>query len=789
MADLRIVDAPVLLQESITDDVKMPTGGLGNFSIRLGDLVWYVVAKEQLASKNYVDLSSKGVKDSLDEHIADKANPHQVTKTQVGLGNVDNTADIDKPVSDATKSAIITATTDMATKTYVNQKDNLKADKATTLSGYGITDAYTKDETRSKIEIDNALTLKADVAYVNSKDGDLTTLKTADKTNLVKAVNEIHDVTKGVVALYDKNVEAAAAGAGANGWTDTLIALSNGRTQREKNAEQMSIKDFGAIGDGTLHKVSEWTVAGVRKYYKDLAAIQVDYPHVTSLDDSIDWAATQKAINSLPNQTGDIRSPRAAVNGGKAFVPKGNYRLNRKLALVRGTQLVGESREASQFVFSTDNGGIEYLDSGREFPDEITIRDLAIYQDQSITPTSGAGISCMDGATTVDAVALNVQNVLLNGFYYNLLLSASITSSIRNVNATNSQHHGIYVKFGTGYTLSTSILFDSVYSSLSKNGSGFRLEGGAYCFFNNTASDSNARYGYELYQTNTCGINGGAEANYLGGVYSYQCRSPRIFVNIVARADNLTCDAVTLDQTGGAVIGGVHSSRADQTGMSIRSVASGAHGTVELGLIRTGGWNNTTQKSNAAHSITLGGVLNGFCNINRQWAFGTGAILPNIQLQNSGNADSTVEHGFATDVAVGKANASSNSAFVSQFATQNTAVTYAVGTAIYAKAPNKGAASTINRYYGTMIDESSVGATANANLMIGGLFVPPGNWNIYSPSTRANYLGGALTIKPTASATPSNNGDMTFELTNDTTLKIKVKGSDGVVRSASLTLA
>ena len=200
MADLRIVDAPVLLQESITDDVKMPTGGLGNFSIRLGDIVWYVVTKEQLANKNYVDLSSKGVKDSLDEHIADKANPHQVTKAQVGLGNVDNTADIDKPVSNAVSSAIITATTDMATKTYVNQKDNLKADKATTLGGYGITDAYTKDETYNRDEIDG-------------KDGDLTTLKTADKTNLVKAINEIHDVTKGVVALYDKNVEAGA-GAG-----------------------------------------------------------------------------------------------------------------------------------------------------------------------------------------------------------------------------------------------------------------------------------------------------------------------------------------------------------------------------------------------------------------------------------------------------------------------------------------------------------------------------------------------------------------------------------------------
>ena len=83
MADLRIVDAPVLLQESITDDVKMPTGGLGNYAIRLGDLVWYVVTKEQLANKNYVDLSSKGVQDKLDAHTDDEGNPHKVTKTQV----------------------------------------------------------------------------------------------------------------------------------------------------------------------------------------------------------------------------------------------------------------------------------------------------------------------------------------------------------------------------------------------------------------------------------------------------------------------------------------------------------------------------------------------------------------------------------------------------------------------------------------------------------------------------------------------------------------------------------
>ena len=115
------------------------------------------------------------------------------------------------------------------------------AKKGATLLEYGITNAYTKDETSSKTEINSALESKANIGYVDGRDGDLTTLKTADKTNLVKAVNEIHDVTKGVVALYDKNVEA---GAGAAGWTDLLVLLSNGRTQRDKNAQTIDLLDF-----------------------------------------------------------------------------------------------------------------------------------------------------------------------------------------------------------------------------------------------------------------------------------------------------------------------------------------------------------------------------------------------------------------------------------------------------------------------------------------------------------------------------------------------------------------
>lgn len=43
---------------------------------------------------------------SIDSHTDDKANPHGVTKAQVGLSNVDNTKDADKPVSTATQTAL-----------------------------------------------------------------------------------------------------------------------------------------------------------------------------------------------------------------------------------------------------------------------------------------------------------------------------------------------------------------------------------------------------------------------------------------------------------------------------------------------------------------------------------------------------------------------------------------------------------------------------------------------------------------------------------------------------------
>lgn len=43
---------------------------------------------------------------NLDAHIGNKENPHEVTKAQVGLGDVDNTSDVNKPISTATQTAL-----------------------------------------------------------------------------------------------------------------------------------------------------------------------------------------------------------------------------------------------------------------------------------------------------------------------------------------------------------------------------------------------------------------------------------------------------------------------------------------------------------------------------------------------------------------------------------------------------------------------------------------------------------------------------------------------------------
>ena len=51
-------------------------------------------------------LNGKASNTDLTAHTGNKSNPHAVTKAQVGLGNVNNTSDLAKPISTATQTAL-----------------------------------------------------------------------------------------------------------------------------------------------------------------------------------------------------------------------------------------------------------------------------------------------------------------------------------------------------------------------------------------------------------------------------------------------------------------------------------------------------------------------------------------------------------------------------------------------------------------------------------------------------------------------------------------------------------
>lgn len=85
----------------------------------------------------------KTVESNLDAHVTNRSNPHSVTKSQVGLGNVDNTADANKSVKYAT-SAGSTTTATKATQDSAGQQINTTYIKSLSVSGKVIT--YSKGD-------------------------------------------------------------------------------------------------------------------------------------------------------------------------------------------------------------------------------------------------------------------------------------------------------------------------------------------------------------------------------------------------------------------------------------------------------------------------------------------------------------------------------------------------------------------------------------------------------------------------------------------------------------------
>ena len=109
---------PILAQGEIgieSDSRKLKIGdGINTWNhliyYQFGDALGYLQSGGYSGTaqdlKDEIDDINGGTGVELQTHLINYTNPHQVTATQVGLGNVDNTSDTNKPVSTAQQTAL-----------------------------------------------------------------------------------------------------------------------------------------------------------------------------------------------------------------------------------------------------------------------------------------------------------------------------------------------------------------------------------------------------------------------------------------------------------------------------------------------------------------------------------------------------------------------------------------------------------------------------------------------------------------------------------------------------------
>ena len=339
MADLRIVDAPLL--STVNGTEKIPTGGEGNFSVSVNQVADFAKLKWVLATEGYVDNAVGNVQADLNLHKNNESNPHNVTKTQVGLGNVDNTADLDKPVSNATQSAIISANSGKADKSYVDNQLTLKANKS---------DVYTKSEIYTKQESSDLVNNSISTALtpVNSA-LDLSKRGIANRYDPSLTYNSGERVilTNGDIVKSTINGNTNDPNLNMTGWVNTNDASQifdgyQSQKQINSNARINNVKNWGAIGSDAL--VSDWYTIGSANYrkYANLSAVQLDYPFIIDGLESIDYAAFQAAVNfSISNGSNRI------------FIPFDNsekYFINRTVNIATSGFLIDGNRTPSYHI-------------------------------------------------------------------------------------------------------------------------------------------------------------------------------------------------------------------------------------------------------------------------------------------------------------------------------------------------------------------------------------------------------------------------------------------------------
>lgn len=189
----------------------------------------------------------------LSSHTLNTSNPHNVTKAQVELGNVDNTSDLDKPISTATQNALdekqdtLTAGTNITiTGTTISAKDTTY----TAGDGISITDGVISNtrvsaewgnvtgDITAQEDLQNALTLKANQST------------TYTKSQTDAAINVVSDrVTTNTASITSINQSVEVLQSSKADTTDLSSHTSNASNPHNVTAEQVGLGNVDNTSD------------------------------------------------------------------------------------------------------------------------------------------------------------------------------------------------------------------------------------------------------------------------------------------------------------------------------------------------------------------------------------------------------------------------------------------------------------------------------------------------------------------------------------------------------------
>lgn len=336
----------VILTAALNSNSVEPSGDVQWMVQSLG--VWSTNIKQEMELR--IRVASQL---DLDTHVSDTDNPHSVTKAQVGLDQVDNTSDADKPISDATQAALD------------GKEDSLGytpedvANKSTD-TNLGTSDTLYPTQNAVKTYVDSGLSTKIDSSEKGAADGvaPLNSFSKIDSIYLPSYVDDVEEYanlasfpvigeTGKIYIALDTNLTYRWSGSTYVEISPAPVQSVNGQTNvvvldSDDLANQQAVPDYWDVADGST----------IKAHLDDLASRRESQNTVTK--EPTGFETRDESVTSFSDSTPDRTFTIAPVGASFTFYVKG----------VKFTKTTSESLQipelnGNHFIYYNPSGVLE----------------------------------------------------------------------------------------------------------------------------------------------------------------------------------------------------------------------------------------------------------------------------------------------------------------------------------------------------------------------------------------------------------------------------------------------